>query len=51
MNIMESKYLKKKITAVKKLITQEIFTIILWAYCIDKNIQALGACRGEPIIL
>jgi hypothetical protein len=27
---MESKYLKKKITAVKKLMPQEIFTIILW---------------------
>lgn len=30
--------------------TRDISDYTLWAYCIDKNIPALGACRGEQML-
>lgn len=30
--------------------TRDISDYTLWAYCIDKNIPAIGACRGEQML-
>ena len=30
--------------------TRDISDYTLWAYCIDKNIPALGVCRGEQML-
>jgi gamma-glutamyl-gamma-aminobutyrate hydrolase PuuD len=30
--------------------TRDISDYTLWAYCIDKNIPALGVCRGEQVL-